>query len=260
MALGNKYKKMKQNRIGETNYNINGDLMKIIEYNTNKDIVVEFQDKYMAKVHTRYKFFTEGTVRNPYARNMYGVAIVGNKYSSHTKEHESWSNILIRCFDKKYKEKYPTYQDVNCCEEWLLFDNFYEWLHSQPNFDKWLNGKRWDVDKDILIKGNKTYSPETCCLVPNNVNKLFSKNDSCRGDLPIGVTIKDNSFYVSCNNPFTKKQKFLGYRDTPEKGFLLYKKTKESYIKQVAEIEYSNGNITKQCYDAMMKYEVEITD
>lgn len=251
---------MKINRVGETNYNIHGDLMKIIEYTTNKNIVVEFQDDYHATVKTRYKFFIEGTVRNPYSKSMYGVAVVGNKYSSHTKEYVAWSNILTRCFDEEYKTKYPTYQDAICCDEWLLFENFYEWLHSQENFDKWFNGDRWNVDKDILVKGNKVYSPETCCLVPNNVNKLFTKNDSCRGNLPIGVIIKDDSFYVSCSNPFTKKQKFLGYCDTSEKGFLLYKKHKESYIKQVAEKEYQIGNITKRCYDAMMKYEVEITD
>lgn len=260
MALSNSYKEMKQNRIGETKCNIHGDLMRIVEYNTNKDIIVEFQDDYKARVHTRYKFFSDGTVRNPYGKNMYGVAIVGNKYSSHTKEYEVWNNILVRCFDEKYKEKYPTYQNVTCCEEWLLFENFYEWLHSQPNFEKWLNGKRWDVDKDIIIKGNKVYSPDNCCLVPNNVNKLFSKNDSCRGNLPIGVCIKNGLFYVSCSNPFTRKTEFLGYSNTPEQGFLIYKKKKESHIKQVAEKEYQMGNITKQCYEAMLNYEVEITD
>ena len=43
------------------------------------------------------------------------------------------------------------------------------------------------------------------------------------------------------------------------KNFLVYKNKKEFYIKQIAKEEYDNGNITKQCYDAMMKYEVEIT-
>lgn len=234
--------------------------MKIIKYNTNKDIIVEFQDEYHTTVKTRYKFFIDGTVRNPYGKSIFGIAIVGNKYSTHTKEYKAWRNILDRCFDEKFKRAHPTYQNAACCKEWLLFENFYEWLHDQGNFGKWLNGERWDVDKDILVKGNKIYSPETCCLVPNNVNKLFSKNDSCRGDLPIGVSVKDGSFYISCHNPFTKKQKFLGYCDTSEKGFLLYKKKKESYIKQVAQIEYDKGNITKQCYNAMMNYEVEITD
>ena len=41
----------KTNRLGETNYNQHGTLMKIIKYNSYNDIDVEFQDeyKYVAK-------------------------------------------------------------------------------------------------------------------------------------------------------------------------------------------------------------------
>ena len=36
--------------------------------------------------------------------------------------------------------------------------------------------------------------------------------------------------------------------------------SKEYLIKHVAQRDYDNGNITEQCYTAMMEYEVEITD
>ena len=49
-------------------------------------------------------------------------------------------------------------------------------------------------------------------------------------------------------------------RNSPEEAFLLYKKEKENYIKQIANEQYNIGNITKRCYDAMINYEVEITD
>lgn len=260
MALGNKYKEIKQNRVGETNYNKQGSLMKIIEYNTNKKIIVEFQDKYHARVNTRYAFFIDGSVRNPYDKSVYGFGIVGNKYSSHTKEYQAWHNILTRCFDNIYKEKYPTYQNAVCCEEWALYENFYEWLHEQENFDKWLNNNGWNIDKDIIIKGNKVYSPETCCLVPNNINKLLTKNDAKRGHLPIGVTIDDGQYCASCNNPFTKKTKFLGYYSSSKYAFLAYKKYKENWIKEIAKEEYSKGNITEKCFNALINYEVEIDD
>lgn len=35
---------------------------------------------------------------------------------------------------------------------------------------------------------------------------------------------------------------------------------KEKTIKQIANKEFTSGNITKECYNAMLKYEVEITD
>ena len=43
-----------------------------------------------------------------------------------TWEYDRWRKMLIRCFDNKLKEKYPTYKDVTCCNRWLCFANFLE--------------------------------------------------------------------------------------------------------------------------------------
>ena len=67
-------------------------------------------------------------------------------------------------------------------------------------------------------------------------------------------------YYAHCQNPFLNKVEHLGVHIRPEDAFKAYKIYKEEIIKQVAQIEYDNGNITKQCYDAMMNYEVKITD
>lgn len=145
----------------------------------------------------------------------------------------------------------------------MLYENFYEWLHSQENFEKWLNGKDWAVDKDILIKGNKVYSSATCCLVPRQVNNLFIKRDADRGAYPIGVYFdnKQNIFVAQCSCVEHKNHRiFLGHYYTPEDAFDAYKKCKENIIKRVAKEEYEKRNITQQCYEAMVKYEVEITD
>ena len=169
--------------------------------------------------------------------------------------------MLTRCFDEKFKIKNPTYKDVTCCDEWLLYENFYEWLHSQENFEKWLEGKGWALDKDILVKNNKIYSPETCCLVPHNVNCVFLKRDKYRSDLPIGVDKVQNKFVAYCSNSIIKKTKeHLGTYPTIEEAFYSYKRYKEKLIRQIAYIEYSKNNITKDCYKAMMNYRVEITD
>lgn len=252
-------------RVGEEHINYQGCPMTIVEYISNDDIFVEFQDKYKAKVHTQYVNFQKGSVKNPYYPSVYGVGITGNKYPAsinkkRTKEYDAWQSMLIRCYDNKTKEKYPTYQDVTCCEEWLMFENFYEWLHEQSNFDKWLNNKDWALDKDIIVKNNKVYSPETCCLVPQNVNKLLVRKNSKSG-LPIGVRKKGNRFSAKCQNPFTGKSEYIGMQNTPEQAFYFgYKPYKETIIKQVAQEEYDKGNITEKCYEAMMSYEVEIDD
>ena len=254
----------KKNRIGEEKLNNQGCLMKIVEYNNATDIVVEFQDVYKTKIKTEYGNYIKGNVKNPYYPSIYGVGIIGNKYHdinlNNIKEYKIWCSMLQRSFDKRTKEKCVVYQDVTCCDEWLMFENFYEWLHKQENFDKWNDENHWDIDKDILLKGNKIYSPDTCVLIPHSVNSLFTKSDRARGKFPIGVYKHYKKYQVSCQNILLNCREFLGTYNTPEEAFVVYKKYKENLIKQVAQIEYSKGNITKQCYDAMMNYEVEITD
>lgn len=252
-------------RIGEENINTQGCLMRIVEYNNSDDIIVEFQDRYKTKVRATYKWFLYGNIRNPYFPEVCGVGIIGNKYPSvvnkkQLKEYRAWCCMIYRCFNDDIKNRHKSYVNATCCDEWLLFENFYEWLHKQANFDKWLNNNTWAVDKDIIIKDNKFYSPETCCLVPQNVNKLFEKKSLSRGNLPIGVSKNGNGFKAVCKNPLICKNVHIGTYKTIEEAFCAYKKYKEAIIKQVAEVEYSEGNITEQCYNAMMKYEVEITD
>lgn len=267
--INKKTQNQRMERLGEERLNNQGCLMRIVEYNNSLDIVVEFQDEHKIKTHTSYGQFCSGSVKNPYSSDIYGVGTVGIKQCScNDKEYKTWNDMLRRCYSKTRNYKMTeNYNDVTCCEEWLNFENFYEWLHSQSNFDKWKNGKMWNLDKDIIIKGNKMYSPETCCLVPHAINNLFTKNDKKRGNLPIGVNKHKNKngykFHAHCPNSLivgTKGRVSLGTFDTPEEAFLAYKTAKESYIKQVAQKEYDNGVITKECYDAMMKYEVEITD
>ena len=255
-------------RIGITNINNQCYTMKVVDYIDNRNVIVEFQDEFHEQVKSTWGNFKRGNVKNHYAPFVCGIGKVGIKYPAminrqKTKEYASWSSMITRCYTQtiiKGENHYRRYENAEVCKEWLLFENFYEWLHSQENFDKWILLDKGAIDKDILIKGNKIYSPETCCLVPNYVNALFLKSDRIRGKYPIGVTYKtrDKVFEVQCR--LNGKEAYLGRCNTPEQGFLLYKKVKESYIKQVAQEEYNKGNITKRCYDAMMNYQVGITD
>lgn len=253
-------------RLYEEKNNNQGCLMKIVKYNHTSDIVVEFQDEYKFRTSTTYHNFKSGSVKNPYYPSVYGVGMIGVKYPRSVKcknirEYDIWNNILERSYSPKYKKRQPSYTEVSCCKEWLSYENFYEWLHSQPNFDKWSSGERWAIDKDILKKGNKIYCPDNCCLVPQSVNCLFLKREAERGDLPIGVKKNGKLFEATSSNPLAgRKIEKLGKYETIEEAFQAYKKYRENLIKQVAQIEFNNGNIIKECYEAMMNYKVEITD
>jgi hypothetical protein len=186
------------------------------------------------------------------------------------KEYETWRGMLKRCFDDGYLTKEPTYQGCNISEEWTYYKNFYNWIISQKNYKQWKDGcNGWAIDKDILLKGNKTYSSETCLLVPQNVNSLFTTRKLHRGKYPIGVTYskKNNKFLAYCSDPFEKRCsskrhvfRYLGSFITQEKAFYAYKTFKEDVIKKVATLEFESGNITEKCYIAMLNYEIEIDD
>lgn len=259
-----KFDNLKDKRLGLEKLNNQGSLMKIIEYNNAHNIIIQFQDEYKYTKTTTWGNFITGQIKNPYYLKIFNKGVIGEKYNicingKPIKEYICWKFMLQRCYDEEYKNNKPTYKDVTCCDEWLLFENFYEWLHSQENFDKWYNNNHSAIDKDILFKGNKIYSPEKCCLVPYNVNSLFTKSDATRGEYPIGVSLKNDKFMVRCHDGYNHSI-FLGYYSTADEVFNVYKNKKEEIIKQVAQEEYNKGNITKKCYDAMMNYQVEITD
>jgi hypothetical protein len=251
-------------RLGVTKLNKDGCEMKVIQYNNNSDIIVEFQDEYKAQVHTQWYNFENGRTKNPYFPSVYGVGVVGNKYSTQTREYGVWRQMLGRCFVEETKEKATTYVSASCCDDWLNYEVFYEWIHSQENFKTLEENNDWFIDKDIIKKGNKMYCPDYCCLVPQRVNNLFTKREKLRGLYPIGVT-KDkrciSSYRALCSNvDEPKKRVNIGTYHTISEAFDAYKKYKEDLIKQIAHNEHKIGRITQRCFEAMIGYKVEITD
>ena len=191
----------KTDRTGETNMSNEGCAMKIVEYNNALDIVIEFQDEHKYRTHTSYQAFKKGECKNPFYPSVYGYGYLGVDRNGNvpntvelkdgkcvaTQEYLKWQKMLQRCFDSKYKEKYPTYKDVTCCNRWLCFSYFLEDFEILKQEYNWDNDKKLNLDKDILHKGNKIYSLENCVLVPDYINFLFIKRDAKRGEYPIGV-------------------------------------------------------------------------
>ena len=231
----------------------------------NADVDVYFPEYDWTFEHAEYNPFKRGSIKCPYEKRVYGVGYLGEgKYKPSengklTRVYKTWHHMLERCYDEKVHKKYPTYMDCEICEEWLNFQNFGEW--DSENYYK-IEGERMHLDKDILCKGNKIYSKETCLFVPQIINTLFVKRDNDRGESCIGTSLKDGKYQVKCSliNPKTGKSKneYLGYYDTQEKAFEVYKYYKEKNIKQVAD--YYKGQIPTILYNVLYNYEVEITD
>lgn len=253
--------KRKIERLGETFVNSQGMEFTIVEYISSQYVVVEFKDGYRRK--TAYKECLNGSIKNPYIPIVYGVGYIGEgKYKAKRsgtgrKPYETWQGMIERCYNAKLHEKQPTYKGCIVCKEWHNYQNFAKWY--EENYYE-IEGERMCLDKDILIKGNKIYSPETCVFAPNEINVLSTKSDRARGNCPVGVYYKkqNKKFCSQCKIGGGKPQKYLGLYDTVEEAFQAYKIFKEQYIKEVAD-RYKEL-IPNKLYEALYKYEVDIND
>lgn len=254
-----------KNRVGEVRTMSCGEEAEIIEYNGVRDITVKFL-KTGELVKSEYGQFKKGTVKSHFTPTAYGVGIIGlektkEKNGEAIKSYKTWNRMLERYYSKIYQQKRLTYKDCTVCDEWIYYPNFKIWY--EENYYE-IEGQKTCLDKDILVKGNKIYSPDTCIFVPERINTLFTKRDANRGDLPIGVSWhkKSEKYETRCSifemgNNKTKK-KYLGLHNTPEEAFNVYKQFKEKYIKQVAD--YYKEQIPKKLHDAMYSYKVHIDD
>ncbi len=119
--------------------------------------------------------------------------------------HSTWYSMLSRCYSEQAKTKYKSYENCSVCNEWLTFSNFKAWMDTQD----W-QGKQ--LDKDLLHRGNKIYSPESCLFVEPIVNYFIIEQSNRRGNYPIGVSWHKGigKFVSSCSNPFSGKKEHLG--------------------------------------------------
>lgn len=260
MTNTEKLEKLRTERTGKVSVNRHGTTMKLIKYVDCKNVIVEFQDEHGYQKKTTYREFLLGKVDNPYDKTIFGIGYRGvGEYGASANDkriYQVWQDMFRRCYGHGANDTKPCYSDCLVSEVWHNFQNFATWY--QENYYN-VDGQRIQIDKDILQKGNQIYSPETCILVPNEINALMVKRKRQRGDTPIGVYYnKDMGAYVAFCWTGGHQKEYLGQYSTQEDAFLAYKKRKEQYIKEIAD-KYKN-KIPQKLYDALYAYEVEITD
>lgn len=240
-----------EGKIFETN---SGNLQ-ILEYLNAKKVYVRFIETGF-KVVATLSDIKKGEVKDRYFPSVHGVGIVGEESIKEggklPKEYKLWKNMLKRCYCEKYYTKQSTYKDCTVSDNFKYYSYFKEWCSSQIGF----GNEGWCLDKDILIKGNKIYSEDTCVFVPREINNLLTKRDKLRGNYPIGVSPSKGKLQSYINKK--GKKCGLGTFNTIEEAFLTYKKAKEAYIKEVAN--KWKDQIDPRVYEALMNYQVEITD
>jgi len=144
--------------------------------------------------------------------------------------YRTWQNMLGRSYDTEFHKRHPSYSDCSVIDGWIHLSDFEKWMLTQD----W-KGKQ--LDKDIILPGNKVYSPETCAFVDKKLNLFIMDTAATRGEWPIGVSWnkRDQTFKAEIRNPFTHRREGLGYYDNPEDGHLAWKKRKHEFACLYAE-------------------------
>ena len=245
--------------VGKVCKSLNSGDFKILKYNDAKNVEIQFTNTGFETVATLGNI-RNGKVKDPYSPSVCGVGVLGNKHpitinGVQTKEYDLWNGMLVRCYSDIFKKKQPTYEGCEVSDKFKNYEYFYEWCNKQIGFG--VSG--FELDKDLLTKGNKVYSEYSCIFLPKEINQLLVKSTASRGSYLIGVSWhKTNKAFKATVNKNKGKQEHLGYFKTEIEAFNAYKTAKESFVKEQANKWKSQ--IDERAYNALMNYTVEITD
>lgn len=208
----NKIIKNKDARLGEERYSNSNELMKIVEYNSAKDIVVEFQDENKHRVRTSYGHFLGGEVKNrgknvgetninsqgetmtiiEYNNNVNIVVKFSETGSTKTCRYDSFKSGQVK--DDYFKDIYG----VACIGNAVTVD---ENKKKKKSYETWFNMIIRCYDHGNPRK-NSTYSDCTVCdewLCFENFEKWFNENyyevPNERMQLDKDIIKKDNQVY-----------------------------------------------------------------
>lgn len=174
-----------------------------------------------------------------------------------------YRNMYYRCYSENNHESHPYNKENTICDEWLdeeegLF-NFCIWCIR--NYYEIDGEGTLQLDKDILVRGNTVYSPETCCFVPKRINAMFGGSAKKNNNgLPTGVIYskKTGKYKPQVRGFDGKVIKNIGWYDTVEEAWNVYALHKKAWILVVADM-YKNY-IPAKLYNTMINWELKITD
>lgn len=217
-----------------------GCTVQVIEYHGCSNIVIKFLDTgYTTSVTAQN--LRNGQIRNPFLKNKFGGYTGIGPFSTNEYKwlYRIWYDMLIRANDPEYYNNYHRYQsgvynDAVIVKEWLNYNIFALWYTTEisklnPNYS-------YDIDKDLLYEyykdytfGKKYYGPNTCVLIPHELNNMLIINKSAKS-----------------------------FANTDD--FDTYKRNRENNIRSLAQKLYDDGAISKLAYDALSVYTISYSD
>lgn len=220
----------------------------IICYGGVEDVLIRFHNTgYVTK--SGMQRIRAGGVIDRTLPNVYGVGYSGECTMPDIRKNRSyvvWNSMLKRCYSDTRHFVSPKYAGKTVSDFFLNYSNFHEWYTDQKGHDL-----GWDLDKDLLVSGNSEYSPESCVLVPKEINNVIVKDLSGVSEY-YGVHLIRDKFRVCVQ--YMRKNYHLSFHDNLEEASETYIFYKQKLLHEVAE--KWKGVVSDRCYNALINYSV----
>lgn len=207
-------------KVGST-HPTNDGVCKVVKYESNEKVTIVFVDTNY-KCTKKSSHIRSGQIKDRLKPAIHGVGFIGDgnfkskESGKETKAYTAWINMIRRCYDEKYQELNPTYLGCSICEDWRNFQNFAEWYQ-----DNYISG--CDLDKDIMVSGNKIYSPRTCKFATRkeNVSQAHAKNYKFKNkDMKLFYVYNLSDFCVENHLSYGEMVAVNSGRATSHKGWV----------------------------------------
>lgn len=223
----------------------------VIEIKSSKEVYIKFDNT--GGINKVWSIqIRKGEVKDKFAPTVYGFGFIGNENIKQDvltkKASDLWRSMILRCYSTESNRSFASYADKTVCEEWRSFLLFKLWFIEKVNSGHYKEG--WHLDKDLLFKGNKVYSPTTCVFIPKEINLALplSKNGKDYGYIEYRGKCR-----ASCMNILGKTEHLYG---TKEECINWYKNKKRESLLSKAEL--FKGELEPQAYLALINYANDI--
>lgn len=214
--------------------------------------LVRFNDDNGHEMTVQASGLRRGSFKNPYYPSVSGVGFVGvGEFSSRINgeryaAYESWCSMLQRCYSDKFHARNPTYKGCQVDSQW----------HNLQDFAKWYVGNKYNIhgyqlDKDILVEGNRVYSPEFCHLVPSQINSLILNGTGLEANV---FQCKSTKLYTAYMVKGDRFGSVIGKFDSLEEAELEYYLAKNKHIRSKA-LEF-RGRIDDDVLEVLIEWDV----
>lgn len=180
--------------------------------------------EYPCELFVRSGNLKTGGIHNPIKPNVCGVGFLG--IGPHVAKrdyipnptHQVWHDMLKRAYTPRTTEEARNYAGTSVHPHWHNFQNFADWYHERVDRFGSVDFT-WQLDKDLLVPGNRQYGPDACCMVPKHVNTLFTDHAFGRGKYPLGVSKDERqrgAKYIASVSGSAKSRRIGRYHTIPD--------------------------------------------